>query len=1004
MKKIISLFLAVIMMISIFAFAPISANATQTDTSNFLVCGDYLYSVLSDGTAESVDYKGDANTLIIPSTLDEYKVSSIGDYAFWGCSSLISVTIPSSVRSIGQSSFSACDRLKSITIPNSVKTIYYYAFSGCTSLTSINIPASVTTLGHPLFNSCDNLSTITVHKNNWCFDSRNNCNGIIYKNSLIAGCKNTVIPNTVTSIGTGAFYDCKGLTAITIPDSVTSIGKTAFYGCSSLMSLAIPDSVTSIGDWAFGHCNQLTSIIVPSSVTNIEDNAFYNCGSFADILTLYVYEASYAHQYAIENNIPYEIIGCENGMRVYSDSGNLAVNVGDEITVGVSVVKGYSEQTDASKVTYTVADSSVVKPVSTEIRGKVHYVKFKGLKAGKTTVTFSDSITGTTVQVPITVFNVDSATFTLKSFKAYENGTYLTNMYNLCGLFADNYDYEVYNDGSADLSFDVYNSSFIYGAVEVYDAKGQLVDAQVIDKYKENGGSFKGIVYDNGSYLIHDIANGNLFSDTYYKSKISTAHTHIKVTIPKNGYIKVSMDPTKSVIVNAVNGTDMMLQCADLLETISGYAKNDDLPPTLARTVVESATKPGDDKEMLKALAKNIPQDGKMTPQSTERFLKTYAKNMRNTDLREKTLELIVDLEFATFEEASKLLDANYGKAIELIFMASDFVSLQNQYMDFTSNIGTGTLTILNQEGNSRTENDVTVKCKTDFADNTAIKVFEMTPQSELLTNIKAQEPDLYEAMRKNFTYTYEIKMVKDGEVTQPDEEVEVYIPIPADLLTYTSSGKITVKHIKDDGTAEDMNAKIDGNYIVFTTTHFSKFMVAYMGDSEQLTKDMLDYTFGTHEDGTATLLKYTGTDTKIAIPSVYDGYVVTAIASGAFDDSNITIVEIPDSVSEIADGVFENIDCTLGVYTDSYAYEYVVENDIKYIVVDAIMDTLLGDVDGDGKISVVDATVVQRHLAEIEILTEEQLVRADTYKDSKISILDATQIQRLLAEIITEF
>ena len=179
-------------------------------------------------------------------------VTSIGDYAFRGCSSLTSITLPDSVTSIGDCAFVFCVGLSSITLPDSVTSIGDSAFKNCSSLTSITIPDRVTSIEPYAFDNCSSLTSITI-------------------------------PNSITSIGASAFYNCRSLTSITIPDRVTSIESRAFTGCSSLTSITIPDSVTSIGYATFAGCSSLTSITIPDSVTSIGESAFSNCSSLQTI-------------------------------------------------------------------------------------------------------------------------------------------------------------------------------------------------------------------------------------------------------------------------------------------------------------------------------------------------------------------------------------------------------------------------------------------------------------------------------------------------------------------------------------------------------------------------------------------------------------------------------------------------------------------------------------------------------------------------------------------------
>ena len=194
-------------------------------------------------------------------------VTSIGGSAFFNCVGLTSLTIPNSVTTIEGYAFSGCRGLTSVTIGNSVTSIGNQAFAYCYGLTSVTIGNSVTSIGQDTFQNCTGLTSVVVSDGNTVYDSRNNCNAIIKTstNELILGCKNTIIPNSVTSIGKYTFQNCTGLTSVTIPSSVTSIGEGAFIGCSGLTSITIPNSVTTIGGSAFYLCSGLTSVTCEST-------------------------------------------------------------------------------------------------------------------------------------------------------------------------------------------------------------------------------------------------------------------------------------------------------------------------------------------------------------------------------------------------------------------------------------------------------------------------------------------------------------------------------------------------------------------------------------------------------------------------------------------------------------------------------------------------------------------------------------------------------------------
>ena len=204
-----------------------------------------------------------------------YTVTSIGEWAFSGCSGLTSIEIPNSVTVIGDRAFYCCFGLTSVTIGNGVTSIGEWAFWGCSGLTSIEIPNSVTSIGRYAFEDCSGLTSITIGNGVTSID-----------NFAFEGCSsltNLEIPNSVITIGGDAFKNCSGLTSITIGNSVTSIGNGAFAGCSGLTSLEIPNSVTSIGNGAFTGCIGLISIVVADG--NTEYDSRDNCNAIIETQT-----------------------------------------------------------------------------------------------------------------------------------------------------------------------------------------------------------------------------------------------------------------------------------------------------------------------------------------------------------------------------------------------------------------------------------------------------------------------------------------------------------------------------------------------------------------------------------------------------------------------------------------------------------------------------------------------------------------------------------------------
>lgn len=204
-------------------------------------------------------------TSVIPA---DGSVTSIGDGAFYKCSTLTTLAIPSGVTSIGEWAFNECSGLTSVNIPNGVTSIGSYAFRVCTSLTSITIPDSVTSIGFNAFGGCYGLTSITIpyvgrEKDGTDYTKFGSIFGAGSSDSNSSYVPHSLRNVTITggaSIDSNAFLGCSELTSITISGGVTSIGESAFSGCTSLTSITISDSVTSINNNAFDGCSRLTSI------------------------------------------------------------------------------------------------------------------------------------------------------------------------------------------------------------------------------------------------------------------------------------------------------------------------------------------------------------------------------------------------------------------------------------------------------------------------------------------------------------------------------------------------------------------------------------------------------------------------------------------------------------------------------------------------------------------------------------------------------------------------
>ena len=298
-KRLLSFVLAVLMIASLLPATALAADIVASGTCGAEGDGSNLTWTLDSEGVLTISGSGDMHDYVysspwhengnqIRSVLMENGVTGIGNFAFFECISLTSMTIPDSVTCIGNCAFKDCSSLASVTIPDSVASIGVYAFCGCTSLKSVTIPDSVTSIGDYAFGFCTSLTGIWVDGGSSHYFS--DASGVLFNKdkTVLAQCPGAfsgsyVIPDGVTSINDAAFVNCTSLTSVTIPDGVTNIGYEVFAGCTSLANMVLPNGVTRIGAEAFEWCTSMKNITIPDGVMSIGYDAFLNCKSLTNV-------------------------------------------------------------------------------------------------------------------------------------------------------------------------------------------------------------------------------------------------------------------------------------------------------------------------------------------------------------------------------------------------------------------------------------------------------------------------------------------------------------------------------------------------------------------------------------------------------------------------------------------------------------------------------------------------------------------------------------------------
>lgn len=655
----------------------------------------------------------------------------------------------------------------------------------------------------------------------------------------------------------------------------------------------------------------------------------------------------------------------QKSIAVLTTEKSLSVKTGDKMWLAFGLMDDTTQTLDGQwkKMAITNSDSTVLSLSDYSETDYGYSLELTGLIQGASHLTITDTETGANTIITVSVYDqyvksysyaIDNAP-TLYPQNKYEQHI-ATNIYDLNGLYVNNYSCKTTSSGY-DISFDVYNSRYYSGAVDIYDASGTLINYEEIEKFSDISN-----LWDTGEqtyYLISDKITKNIF--TYQQASFSKC-THIKFSVSNGGYFTISNNIAESPSVALLNSLEILFDttCDFFDLAISGSEKAtafDGFKSSIkeqalieireGRMEIALNTLKKETKDIMKKLIKTdfknrISMSNEVySDMSTlsESILSSYSINWKHffksaTGVGESYFTKFagpagVALKgcFAITKGSNKLLRATQMSA-----------SCDNTYATFYSNKNDCNI---NQHG-------VVVNTQGNVDAEAVLQVFKVSNDDTIVSAIDSSF-DKYEL--------YNISFVKNDQLVQPSGKVTVRIPIPQGMKGNTC--KVYRKENNNEWTILD--AHIEGNYLVFETDHFSLYTV--VGDSESISitslPTTLEYFNGQSLDTTGIILCINGEE-------ITDGFVCNPTVISGYGTQTITVM-----------------------YGD-LATEFNV----------TVKMPLLGDVDGDDNISIVDGTFIQRHIASITIPFVLDEAIADTDEDGIVSIMDATYIQRWLANL----
>ena len=802
-KQTLACILSLLILIGTLPVLSVAAEETTDDPITGTTEDGLVYKV-QNGEIIITDYQGIALELSIPDTIIGYPVTgiddkafeacsltnitiptnitSIGEYAFWYSRSLETIIIPEGISAISDYAFYECNNLKNITLPDSITSIGSYAFYGCNSLKSITLPKHITSIGYYTFHNCFNLESFNVDSYNMNYSS---IDGILFDKEITTLIQypadkegdTYIVPDSVVGFGWEGFSGCKNLKSVTLPDGFMSIADSAFSHCTNLETVIIPDSVVYIGEGAFYDCTNLTNINIPSNVYAINNSAFCNCTSLKSIvipnnIETLAFDAFY-NCTSLESIILPEFNKSICGYAFYNTA---FYNNPDNWENGVLYHDSYLLATKENlSENYTIKDGTAIISIGSFSFSKV-----------------------SNISIPDSVRYIGSSAFNgcdeLKSITLSNNITSIEY-----STFEDciNLNNVVIPDSVVCIGSNAFRgckqlSNFILP--ETLQEIGK--DALYNTSYYNNATNWEDETLYYNSYLLAakntinkncDVKNGTTVIANYTFLE-NTSLTNI--TLP-DGMLHIG----KGAFINCVN-----LESISMPSTLKTIGPNTFSSCTKLQDLIlpENIINIEDSTFLGCSNLSNI-----VIPEKVK-TIGMYAFGSC-TNLKAITIPASVsDIQFAAFYNCTNLTDIYYlgSKADWSKISIADLNDcLESAEIHFAKT----------------TPIDIQL---TDEATNiTIITEADVQLQVETITDTKTIDDIKFVLPNVDVTALYDITLTKDGIEVRPEGTVTVKIP--------TDNENAKVYRVESDGMLTDMNATYVDGFMVFTTDHFSLYVLA---------------------------------------------------------------------------------------------------------------------------------------------------------------------------------